>query len=129
MPRSCGERIILDTFFTQSAGDETKWSCKCGKTRTVRPGGGYTNFVQHVQSYHPEKYQRLALELEDGRVPSESASSAATFLIEKRLMKRIVGLTCVSRVFYPSTLEEIFFLQKKIGKRIQFQMSFMSWIV
>ncbi len=121
MPRSCHGRIILDTFFTQSAGDETKSSCKCGKTRTVRPRGGNKNFVQHVQSYHPEKYQRLALELEDGMVPSElQASSAATFLFEKRLIKRIVGLTYVSRVFYPSTLEEIYFRQKKIGKRIKF---------
>ena len=49
---------VRDTFFTRDEEDDTKWTYRCGKVHKVK-GSGYTNFVTHVQSFHPEAYAEL----------------------------------------------------------------------
>ena len=84
MAQSCCERIIDDTFCAQSPDDETECSCKCSKIHSVGPGGVYTNFVRHVQSYHSDEYQKYHLELGDGKIPSESQASSTTTFFSKK---------------------------------------------
>lgn len=58
---------------TQSTEDEvSKWSCKCGKLRTIRPGGCYNNFVLHVIAEHYSEHQLLIADDEFGSVEIDS---------------------------------------------------------
>ena len=58
MPISSRGKRVRDAFYTQEDPDGNKWLCRCG---TIRKQGGprYKNLVQHIQSQHPEEYQKL----------------------------------------------------------------------
>ncbi len=52
-----GKRI-RDAFFKQIEANSSVWQCKCGCKRKDS-GRGYSNFVTHVQSEHPDDLQVL----------------------------------------------------------------------
>ena len=85
MPRDGFGKIVRDKFFTQSEEDCSKWTCLCGRIRTVRTGGGYTNFVSHVMSHHSNDYKLLLEEYENGQLQSSSQRySTSSFFYSQR---------------------------------------------
>ncbi len=84
IPRTVSGKLVRDHFFTQSREDDTKWECKCGKFRTVRTGGGYRNFVQHVLSQHVADYNLHFTESEIDNTDNMSAALNSTSIFYRK---------------------------------------------
>jgi hypothetical protein len=73
---------LVSYFYTPSAVDKNKWTCKCGKVRTQVVNSGYSNLVNHVKTAHSNW-------LEDYRqgAPKEACLDNFVFLASDNALK------------------------------------------
>ncbi len=62
-------KLDRDQFFTQAAPNSLLWKCRCGAQRKDSQRG-YKNFIEHVQTKHPEDLSTL---LADGQTVSSAS--------------------------------------------------------